>query len=85
MAGPYVLGFVALIFLDFIRRLRRWHRLRHIPGPPLAGWTSFALTKPYLDGTIYEHWKELAEKYGEYIPTHLNPKIHSQTTTRLFH
>lgn len=59
----YILG---LLFLaHIIRRVRQWYRLRHVPGPPLAGWTSLWLTKQYLNETFFLDVPALVEKYGE--------------------
>lgn len=58
----YLLGF--LLIIHAIRRVRGWYRLRHIPGPALAGWTSLWLTRRYLRGTFCQDVPDLVEKYG---------------------
>ncbi|EAQ83674.1 hypothetical protein CHGG_10078 [Chaetomium globosum CBS 148.51] len=61
----YILG---LLFLaHIIRRVRQWYRLRHVPGPPLAGWTSLWLTKQYLNETFFLDVPALVEKYGPLV------------------
>ena len=59
----YILGF--LLLAHTIRRVRQWYRLRHIPGPPLAGWTSLWLTKQYLNETFFLDVPALVAQYGE--------------------
>jgi hypothetical protein len=53
-----------------VQRTRRWYRLRHIPGPPLAGWTSLWLTKRYLKGTVSQDISALVDKYGAFETQH---------------
>jgi hypothetical protein len=56
-----------LVFTNLVHRTIRWRRLRHIPGPPLAGWTSLWLTNSYFRGGFLEHYEELAAKFGPVI------------------
>ncbi|KAK4156004.1 cytochrome P450 [Chaetomidium leptoderma] len=61
----YVLGFLLLVHA--IRRVRGWYRLRHIPGPALAGWTSLWLTRRYLKGTFCQDVPALVDRYGPVV------------------
>ncbi|KAH6847789.1 cytochrome P450 [Chaetomium sp. MPI-CAGE-AT-0009] len=61
----YILGFFLLV--HSVRRVRAWYRLRHIPGPPLAGWTSLWLTKRYLDETFFLDVPALVDQYGPLV------------------
>jgi hypothetical protein len=54
-----------LLLAHVIQRVRGWYRLRHVPGPPLAGWTSLWLTKGFINGAFFQNVPALAEKYGE--------------------
>lgn len=56
-AGAVVVG---------IQTIRAWLRLRHIPGPPLAGFTNLWLVRVIMGGNA--HWElGLAnEKYGKF-------------------
>ncbi|KAL2135823.1 hypothetical protein VTI74DRAFT_6752 [Chaetomium olivicolor] len=61
--GRILYSLSLLLFVHGIRRAKRWYRLRHIPGPPFAGWTSLWLTKRYLDGTFSKEVPALADQY----------------------
>jgi hypothetical protein len=54
-----------LLLAHVIQRVRGWYWLRHVPGPPLAGWTSLWLTKGFINGAFFQNVPALAEKYGE--------------------
>lgn len=63
-----ILSFVGLLlFADVVRRVARWGRLRHIPGPPLAGWTSLWLTRAYFQEGYLENYQGLTNKYGPVV------------------
>ena len=49
------------------RLFRSWHRLRHIPGPPLAGWSAAWLLRTLLSGRFHEHMREASERYGPLV------------------
>ena len=59
----YLLGF--LLLGNTVNGVRRWHRLRHVPGPPLAGWTSLWSTKQLFNGTLFNSVPAMMDKYGE--------------------
>jgi len=63
-----ILCFVGLaVFANVLHRLGRWARLRHVPGPPLAGWTSLWLTRASMQEGYLEHYQSLTEKYGPVV------------------
>ena len=45
-------------------RVRRWQRLRHIPGPFVCGITSLRLARQSISGTMHEDLKKLTDIYG---------------------
>ncbi|KAK4445614.1 cytochrome P450 [Podospora aff. communis PSN243] len=65
--SPTYLLLALLLFYRLTLRIHRWYRLSHIPGPPLAGWTSLWNT--------YHNWKcdvpmtllALTQKYGPVV------------------
>lgn len=59
--GAVALGVVAI---ELVRSLRSWSRLRHIGGPPLAGFTNLWMIRAVVGGR--SHWilKETTDKYG---------------------
>ena len=55
-----------LVVTLFILRLRRWQRLRHIPGPPLAGFSRLSWLVPLArSGEIPAWMREAEQKYGK--------------------
>ncbi|KAG7284219.1 hypothetical protein NEMBOFW57_010583 [Staphylotrichum longicolle] len=60
-----VVGAIAALVLYFaIGRIRAWARLRHIPGPPDAGWSIFRLARWQCSGRMYKRLQELSRQYG---------------------
>jgi len=58
----------ALVVAWFIARtIWVWRRLRHIPGPTLAGFSSLWLIRKQSSGRFCEHMRDVSEKYGEYL------------------
>jgi hypothetical protein len=53
-----------LIVIALTLRTRTWLRLRHIPGPPIAGITEFWLLKKTLSGRCHIDLLEACKKYG---------------------
>jgi hypothetical protein len=64
-----VLLLTSLLVITFVvRRLRRWQRLRHIPGPPLAGFSRwFWLVPMARSGELPERARQVESKYGKGI------------------
>jgi hypothetical protein len=60
-----------LILWSLITRARNWSRLRHIPGPPAAGWTKAFLVRHQFSGKLLQHLRDVAQKYGN--PLHRIP------------
>ncbi|KPM37142.1 hypothetical protein AK830_g9413 [Neonectria ditissima] len=63
-------SFLLTVFLGFtaaavIRRIRQWSRLRHIPGPKLAGWSTCWQLKEALSGRYHDSLKRASDAYGE--------------------
>jgi hypothetical protein len=56
-----------LLLTNVLHRFLRWRRLRHVPGPPLAGWTSLWLTRRYLNSEILNEVRGLTAKYGPVV------------------
>jgi hypothetical protein len=59
-------GLAFLLILSYFTytTVRAWYRLRHIPGPPGAGWSKWWLFKHTWDGTMYIESAEQCFKYG---------------------
>src|SRR6478735_3128741 len=51
------------------RQIRRWYRLRHIPGPSGAGWSVWWQLSGALSGRYHERLGEAAREYGMSIFT----------------
>jgi len=58
------LGFLAA---NIVLTLRTWTRLRHIKGPPLAGFTNLWMVRTIMEGN--SHWvlSQAAERYGKFF------------------
>ena len=67
LGGAAVSGAVAVAFV--VKVLRRWLRLRHIRGPPLAGFTNLWLVRAVMGGNTHWDLGFVNEKYGKLIPT----------------
>ncbi|KAK3987332.1 putative cytochrome P450 E-class, group IV [Cladorrhinum sp. PSN332] len=76
---------VAVILVNVMHRFKRWHRLRHIPGPPLAGWTSLWLTRRFIGYKVFEGIRDLSDKYGPLVRIAPNTIIctHVETLHRI--
>lgn len=57
LLGAYVL----------VRRILTWWRLRHVPGPTAAAWTSLWLINKTWQGKVFESLGQVCERYGECI------------------
>jgi hypothetical protein len=58
LLGAYVL----------VRRVLTWWRLRHVPGPTVAAWTSLWLINKTWQGKVFESLGQVCERYGKYLP-----------------
>jgi hypothetical protein len=64
-AWPWVL-LMLLVAYSVVYRVGRWMRLRHIPGPPLAGWSKVVwLLRKSLGDRFHLDTAEACEKYGQ--------------------
>jgi hypothetical protein len=62
--APFTVTLVLLIVIALTLRFRTWLRLRHIPGPPIAGITEFWLLRKTLGGRCHIDTLEACKKYG---------------------
>jgi hypothetical protein len=69
LAWPWAWALLAVLVASaVVSRVRRWRRLRHIPGPLLAGWSKAAwLLRKALGGRFHLDTAEVCEKYGRYL------------------
>lgn len=68
---------VALVTLGWVvRAVHSWRRLRHVPGPALARWSSLWMVKRLSSGRFHEAMCEVMDEYGKSIyllsPGHLS-------------
>jgi hypothetical protein len=61
----YLQGIFLLVFVQIVRLIRRWYRLRHIPGPTGAGWSSWWQLRGALSGRYHEDLKNVADQFGK--------------------
>ena len=63
--GVLGLGLSLALLAFFVTRFTRWSRLRHFPGPPLAGWSRLFWLVPYARSN-QKHLElyEVNRKYG---------------------
>ncbi|KAJ3514671.1 hypothetical protein NM208_g15042 [Fusarium decemcellulare] len=66
-ARLYLGAFVFLITAIVARQVRRWYRLRHIPGPRGAGWSTWWQLNGALSGRYHEHLKDAADQFGPLV------------------
>jgi hypothetical protein len=57
----------ALVIYVAASRFVVWKRLRHIPGPRLAGWSKFWLVRHQVGGRLCLDLPAVCDKYGETI------------------
>jgi hypothetical protein len=55
---------LGLLTAFIVQQIRQWYRLRHIPGPRLAGWSILWQLSGALSGRYHEILNEVAEEYG---------------------
>jgi hypothetical protein len=54
----------AVIFIGY--SVHSWARLRHVPGPPLAGFTRLWKMRNLLKGELHLKLKSATETYGKH-------------------
>ncbi|KAK3294183.1 cytochrome P450 11B2 [Chaetomium fimeti] len=64
IASIAIVAIGASIVWSLATRIRNWYRLRHIPGPPGAGWTKFFLVRHQFSGKLPQHLRNVAQKHG---------------------
>lgn len=57
--GVFVIGLIIL-------RIRDFARLKHIPGPSLAGWTDLWMIRAQASGRMNLIMQEVTNEYGKY-------------------
>ncbi|KAI6769571.1 hypothetical protein HG530_004200 [Fusarium avenaceum] len=66
-ATLYLQAILLIVFGQITLLIRRWYRLRHIPGPTGAGWSSWWQLRGALSGRYHEHLKDAADKFGPLV------------------
>jgi hypothetical protein len=61
-SGLAVVGLIVAVTL--IQKIRNWLQLRHIPGPPLAGFTRLWMLWHSMGGQIQIILADASRKYG---------------------
>ncbi|UKZ75590.1 hypothetical protein TrVFT333_003278 [Trichoderma virens FT-333] len=68
LKSNYLSNFCLIFLVAFVaRRIYRWQRLRHIPGPTSAAWTIWWQLSSALSGRYHERLKEAADTYGPLV------------------
>lgn len=62
------IGFVTVIVLVIANQVRSWYRLRHIPGPRIAAWSTWWQLREALSGQYHERLKQASDAYGTSHP-----------------
>ncbi|SPJ72333.1 related to pisatin demethylase (cytochrome P450) [Fusarium torulosum] len=63
----YLQAIFLIVFGQVALLVRRWNRLRHIPGPTGGGWSSWWQLRGALSGRYHEHLKNAADQFGPLI------------------
>ncbi|KAF4945581.1 hypothetical protein FGADI_11837 [Fusarium gaditjirri] len=58
---------IVVLIVQVFYLVRRWSRLRHVPGPASAGWTSWWQCRGALSGCYHEHLKNAADQFGPLV------------------
>ena len=53
-----------LLITQIVRLIQRWYRLRHIPGPKGAAWSTWWQLRGALSGRYHERPKNAADQFG---------------------
>ena len=64
VVGLYIVGIIVVSAV--VQRTRTWLRLRHIPGPPIAGLLEWWHYKHTMEGQMHLDTAGACEKYGIY-------------------
>ncbi|KAK3347091.1 cytochrome P450 [Lasiosphaeria hispida] len=71
LVGVVRVGGVAVLVLLSVSwvvgAVRSWNRMRHIPGPALARWSSAWMVRKLSSGRFHEHMCEAMEEYGPLV------------------
>ncbi|KAK3367701.1 pisatin demethylase [Podospora didyma] len=58
---------VSLITWLVVSNIRQWLRLRHFPGPPIAGFSKWWLLRHELGGNMISDLADVTNKYGSFV------------------
>ncbi|KAH7027769.1 cytochrome P450 [Microdochium trichocladiopsis] len=72
---------VVLLAGTVIQTLRSWYRLRHVPGPFLASFSSAWMLRRSLSGRFHEHLREVGDTYGTLVRVGPNDLVASDPET----
>lgn len=60
-----LIGLVSFLAYSVALRFIEWHKLRHIPGPPLAAWSRLWLLRHVMSGKLCKRVEEVCGEYGK--------------------
>lgn len=64
-----VLGILlSLVLVSVVKRLRAWHRLRHVKGPFWAAFSRWWMLRRIVSGRMHMDTREVNDKYGKHSP-----------------
>jgi hypothetical protein len=67
------LFFVSAVVYSIANRLRQWLRLRHVPGPTIAGFSKIWVLNLCWRGTFFEGLGQVCKEYGKFF--NLDPVV----------
>ncbi|OCK76488.1 cytochrome P450 family protein [Lepidopterella palustris CBS 459.81] len=63
-SAAFSFGALAILIYIGVSRFINWRRLRHIPGPPLAGWTDLWLLRYVVPGKLCTKLFDVCSEHG---------------------
>jgi hypothetical protein len=63
----FFIGALGAVSYAVITRFILWRRLRHIPGPLIAGWTKLWLLRHVVPGKLCTKLVDICNEYGRSI------------------
>ncbi|KAK3690236.1 benzoate 4-monooxygenase cytochrome P450 [Podospora appendiculata] len=65
ISGAALFGIATSLVVYFVAtRIAVWKRMRHIPGPPGAGWSMWWIARHQISGKMCKHTLTVGEKYA---------------------